>query len=73
MTPAYPHHRAITGADIAAAVKAAVAAERERCARIAESAPSEGDYYTDEDGEERWVPEVSATLRQLAARIRAGG
>lgn len=51
-------------------ISQAVAAEREAIIAIVESV-DEGDYYTDENGEERYVASVERTKAAIVAKIRA--
>lgn len=46
-------------------------AERERCARLAESYPIDGSYGEAEGGGESWEPSFEQTREGMAAAIRA--
>lgn len=53
------------------ALLAAVAAERERCAVIAEQTEEEGDYCTAPDGGSWWQSNADRTKTAIVAAIRA--
>lgn len=53
-------------------LQAALAAERERCARIAESVEDAGGYVQAADGGSVWESDAGATRAEIARRIRAG-
>ena len=53
-------------------LRAAVAAERERCAGVAEATEVEGCYRLVEDGVGVWDSDAEATKAEIARRIRRG-
>lgn len=55
-----------------AAWDAAVLAERERCAKVAEATEAEGVYRQGEDGGSVWDSDAEATKAEIARRIRRG-
>lgn len=57
--------------DIATAIRDAVAAERERCAEVAEETEVAGAWCGGEDGS-YWESDASRTREAIARRIREG-
>lgn len=67
-----PEFSVLTAEDVAAAIREAVAAERERCAKVVE-ATDPADIMSELEWSEADNRAAARRLRGIAARIREGG